>query len=109
MITDKQAETASEFIRDNAEKFGKARAERIYLEEYRKTQKALLMNQAAGTDKTREAKAYAHPDYVVNLKGIQAAREIEEGLRWQMVAAQARIEIWRSQGANNRNQDSSHR
>jgi hypothetical protein len=109
MITDESAEKAAEFIRDNAERFGKARAERIYLEEYRKTQKALLMNEAAGTDKTREAKAYAHPDYVINLRGIRAAREIEEGLRWQMVAAQARIEIWRSQGANNRNQDYSNR
>ena len=109
MITDKEAEAASEFIRDNASKFGKARAERIYLEEYRKTQKSILMNEAAGTDKTREAKAYAHPDYVINLRGIKAAREIEEGLRWQMVAAQARIEIWRSQGANNRNQDHANR
>jgi predicted acyltransferase (DUF342 family) len=108
MIEDKQAEKASAFIRDNAKIFGKARAERIYLEEYRKTQKALLMNEAAGTDKTREAKAYADPKYVTNLKGIRAAREIEETLRWEMVAAQARIEIWRSQSANNRNQDRAH-
>ena len=109
MITDEEAELAAEFIQGSAEKFGKARAERIYLEEYRKTQKSLLMNEAAGTDKTREAKAYAHPDYVTNLEGIRAAREIEERLRWKMVAAQARIEIWRSQGANNRNQDHSNR
>lgn len=109
MITDEEAEAAAEFIRDSAAKFGKYRAERIYLEEYRKTQKALLMNEAAGTDKTREAKAYAHPDYVTNLEGIRAAREIEERLRWKLVAAQARIEIWRSQGANNRQQDQTHR
>ncbi len=109
MMTDKEAEDAAEFIRDSACKFGKARAERIYLEEYRKTQKALLMNEAAGTDKTREAKAYAHPDYVTNLEGIRAAREVEERLRWKLVAAQARIEIWRSQGANNRQIDHSNR
>jgi len=109
MITDEQAEDAATFIQDSAAKFGKYRADRIYLEEYRKTQKALLMNESAGTDKTREAKAYAHPDYVKNLEGIRAAREIEERLRWKLVAAQARIEIWRSQGANNRNQDYANR
>jgi hypothetical protein len=31
--------------------------------------------------------------------------EVEEQLRWTLIAAQARVEIWRSQEASNRLQD----
>jgi len=33
------------------------------------------------------------------------AVEIEEKLKWDLIAAQARIEVWRTEQANNRNQD----
>jgi hypothetical protein len=36
------------------------------------------------------------------LKGLREAVEAEETLRWQMVAAEARVEVWRSQEASNR-------
>jgi len=109
MITDESAEKAAEFIRDNARNFGKARSERIQLEEFRKSKKALLMNQATGTDKTRESEAYAHPHYIELLDTIKLAREEEERLRWLMVAAEQTIEIWRTQQANNRRIEYSHR
>jgi hypothetical protein len=53
----------------------------------------------------REQYAYAHPDYLELLEGIKAAIEAEETLVWQLRAAQARVEIWRSMEASNRNQD----
>jgi hypothetical protein len=49
--------------------------------------------------------AYATDDYIELLKGLKEAVETEEKLKWQLIAAQARIEIWRSQEATNRTID----
>jgi len=60
------------------------------------------------TDKAanaREQYAYSHPEYLLLLDGLKAAVEVEEKLKWDLIGAQARIEIWRTQSANNRNQD----
>lgn len=110
MVTDKQAEGAANFIRDNAEEYAQSKAARRYLEEYRKSQKALLMNQKQGEPQhVRESYAYAHEDYKTNLQGLREAIEIEEKLKWQMEAAKIKTEIWRTQSANNRNIDRAHR
>lgn len=91
---------ALDFIRDNAPAYAKAKAERIYLEEFRKTKKALCMQAALGrgTDaaNAQEREAYADPDYQQVLEALRTAVEEEERLRWLMVAAQAKIEVWRS-------------
>lgn len=95
-----------DFIRDNAATYAKAKSERVYLEEFRKTKKALLMRDAelAGhkTAAAQEREAYAHPEYIVVLDGLKAAVEQEESYRWLIVAAQARIECWRTIEANRR-------
>lgn len=97
---------AVDFLIKNSAKFAKAKAERVYLEEFRKSKKALLMAQCdAKTSAEREQFAYAHEDYRSLLEGLRAAVEAEEGLKWLMTAAQARIEVWRSQEASNRMQD----
>lgn len=102
-ITQANAEAASEFIRDNSNKMGKAKAERIYLEEFRKSKKALLYNQAPdGSIADRENYAYAHADYLQILEALRAAVQEEESLRWLMIAAQVRIELWRTRSANDR-------
>jgi hypothetical protein len=94
---------AVDFIIQNAPKFAKAKAERVYLEEYRKSLKALLMSQSGSQSLgAQERDAYAHEDYTALLEGLKAAVEAEEKIRWEIVAAQARIEIWRSEQANNR-------
>lgn len=103
MITDDGAEAANDFIRDQAPIYAQARANRIYLEEFRKTKKALLIIQAPkGTIPDKESFAYSHSDYIEILEGIKVAVEQEETLRWQMVAAQTKIEIYRTQQANQR-------
>jgi hypothetical protein len=101
---------AAEFIRDNAPIYANAKANRIYLEQFRKSKKALLM--AESPEKTAAAKeiyAYAHPDYIVVLDGLREAVEKEETLKWKLTAAEAKIEIWRTESANNRTIDRSHR
>lgn len=91
---------ALDFLRDNAPAYAKAKAERVYLENFRKSKKALLMRNAelAGHKSAalQEREAYADPEYQEVLKALQAATEEEERLRWLMTAAEARIEVWRT-------------
>jgi hypothetical protein len=70
----------------------------MYLDEFRKSRKAQLMAQA-GTEVLgkQETFAYAHPEYIQILEGIKEAVELEERYRWLMTAAQARIEVWRTE------------
>ena len=97
---------AVDYVLKNAKKFAKAKAERVYLEEFRKSKKALLMQASTeSTSVAQERDAYAHAEYRQLLEGLKQAVEIEEQLRWTLIAAQARIEIWRSQEASNRMMD----
>ncbi|MCE2672762.1 MAG: hypothetical protein LW635_04005 [Microcystis sp. 53598_E5] len=97
---------AIDFIYRNSTAYAKAKAEVTYLEEFRKSKKAILYAQSIGKTVTdRENQAYAHPEYQALLKGLQAAVEAAEELRWKLTAAQARIDVWRSQEASNRAMD----
>jgi len=94
---------AIDYIIKHAKRFAQAKANRIYLEEYRKSLKAILMKRSMeGAIGAQEREAYAHPEYVELLSGLKEAIEIEEKLRWDLIAAQARVEVWRSQEATNR-------
>ena len=103
---------AVDFIRDNAGKFAKAKSERVYLEEFRKTKKALLMKDALlkGYEavNAQEREAYSHDDYVKVITGLAESIEIEETLKWLLEAARLRVEIWRTESANNRMIDRAH-
>ena len=86
--------------------YAKAKAERIYLEEFRKSKKAILMQ--SHNDKpigAQEREAYAHPEYIGLLAALRVAVEAEETLRWRLVSAQTSVEVWRSQEASNRATD----
>jgi len=89
-----------DFLRDNAAAMAQAKANRVQLEEFRKSKKAILMQKAekAGhkSSATQEREAYAHPEYIEFLNGLAEAVENEERLRWLMRAAEVRIECWRS-------------
>jgi cytochrome c biogenesis protein ResB len=89
---------AIQFLIDTAPLYAKAKADRMYLEEFRKSRKAQLASQA-GTEVLgkQETYAYAHADYIEILEGIRQAVEKEERFRWLMTAAQARIEVWRTE------------
>lgn len=94
---------AIDYILKNSAKFAKAKAERVYLEEFRKSKKAILMSHSPEpTAVAREQSAYANPEYIELLEGIKQAVEVEEKLKWELVAAQARVEVWRTEQANNR-------
>lgn len=97
---------AIDFIFRESPLFARAKSDRVYLEEFRKSKKALLMSQSAEKSAVaREQFAYSHPEYIGLLDGLRTAIEQEETLRWRLIAAQARVEIWRTESANNRRLD----
>lgn len=94
---------AVDFIRDNADEYAFAKANRVYVEEYRKSLKAILMKKSMeNAVNAQEREAYSDDEYRAHLQAIFEAIVEEEKYRWKMVAAQARIEVWRSQEASNR-------
>lgn len=97
---------ALDFIRDNAQPYAQAKAQRVYLENFRKSKKALLMRAAEmrghKTAAIQEREAYADEGYIEVLAALQEATEKEEALRWLMTAAEAKIECWRTIEANRR-------
>lgn len=105
-------EEAAQIIREKAPAYGEAKAQRVYLEEYRKTKRAMLMKDALkmGVEaaNAQEREAYADPSYHQLLKGLAVAIEAEETLKWEMESARLEIEIWRSREATNRTQDRAH-
>ena len=106
-MNQKDINLAVEYLYTHGAKYAEAKAHRVYLEEYRKSQKSMLMKAAMadGRSKTAasaEVEAYADPAYLEVLKGLEAAVEREEALRWGLVSAQAKIDVWRSQEASNR-------
>jgi len=105
-------EDAAQTIRDKAPAYGEAKAQRVYLEEYKRTKRALLMKDALrlGIESAaaQEREAYADPAYHQLLKGLAVAIEAEETLKWELEAARLDIEIWRTREATNRMQDRAH-
>jgi hypothetical protein len=90
----------------HSEQYAFAKAEVTYLTEFRKSKKALLFSNAIGnTIADKENYAYSHPEYLEILDDLKKAVAEAERLRWMLVAAQARIDVWRSQEASNRNID----
>ena len=105
-------EDAAQAIRDKAPLFGEAKAQRVYLEEFKRTKRALLMKDALtlGIEaaNAQEREAYAHPSYQQLIRGLAEAIEKEETLRWELEAARLDIEIFRTREATNRLQDRAH-
>lgn len=108
VVTDelRDPDRAVDFILSQAPKFADAKGRRVHIENFLRSKKALLMNQSDGkTVADREAFAYAHPDYIELIDGLEVAVAQEEEMRWKLIAAQLRVEIWRSKEASNRGQE----
>jgi hypothetical protein len=105
-------EQHTQAIRDMAPAYGEAKAQRVYLAEFKQSKKSMLMRDALlnGIDAAshQEREAYSNPEYVALLKGLAAAVEKEETLRWELESHRLDVEIWRTKEATNRMQDRSH-
>ena len=99
------AHAAIDFIIRNSGDYAKAKAQRVYLEEFRKSKKALLMKEAMlkfEAVNAQEREAYSHPEYQELLKGLAAAIEVEEELKWKLGAARMRVDCWRTEESTKR-------
>lgn len=103
MINDNEIDDALEYLRLNGAKAAKAKATRIYLEEYRKVVKSNVMKMYIDKPHTtQEREAYSSEEYKAHLQVMRDAIEADEKHRWGLIAAQAKIEAWRTQNANRR-------
>ncbi len=103
MIDEKEVEAAVDWLRDTANEAAQKRAERLYLDEYRKVLRAKLMKQHMDLPvSAQEREALADPKYAEHLQALKTAIDEDEKMRFLRVAAEAKIEAWRSMNANHR-------
>jgi hypothetical protein len=97
---------AIEFIIKQSGIYAQAKANRVYIENYLRSAKSKMMMESTATSiAAKEMESYATDDYIALLDGLKEAVETEEKLRWQLIAAQERVQIWRTQEATNRTID----
>lgn len=105
IITDEKLQDAVDFLRLNARKGAKARAERKYLEEYIPALRAKLAVECIRNgDSAAKAdiEAKASEAYHKILDAYKTAVEEDEFLQWGRVGADAVLSAWQTQNANNR-------
>jgi hypothetical protein len=102
-LDDASIERALDYLRDQADAAAQARAERVYVIEYRKSLKAQLMAEH-GLEPlgAQEREAYADPRYVEHLQAMRQAVYVDERHTFLRQAAEARFEAWRTMNANRR-------
>ena len=101
--TEKSATEARKFLYTVGAKHGKAKARQSFLENFLKVKLALLMKDSAETTMAgKEMDAKTHPDYLELLQGIEIVQEEAITLGWQLKSAEATIDIYRTESANNR-------
>lgn len=85
--------------------FAKAKAERVYIENFLRSKKAILMRECnEDTVSAREAYAYSHPDYIALIDGLREAVNVEEKAKWALEKFKMEFEHWRTVNANERYQ-----
>lgn len=102
-ISEDDIQKAVDYLRDSAPLAAQARANKVYLTEYRKSIKAMLMKQhgnlALGA---AEREAYADPGYIAHLRAMQEAVFEDAKHEFLREAADAKIQAWRTSEASYR-------
>ena len=103
MITDEQIEAAVDYLRDSADACAKKRAERLYLDEYTRALKSLIMSEhLAEPLGAQERQAYSDIRYRNHLEALKLAIYEDEKGRFLRDAAEAKIRAWQTQSATER-------
>lgn len=109
MSTQIDPNEAVDYLIKHSKSYAIAEANKVYMEELRKTVKAECMKEAENvghkTAAIQEREAYRSEKYKTHLLALQEAVRQREEARWLMIAAQERIAVWRSQEASNRRVD----
>jgi hypothetical protein len=102
-IHEQEIDRALDYLRDSATVAAQARANRAYMEEYRKVIKAQLMKEhGTSTVNAQEREAYSDPRYIAHLDALKIAVYEDEKHRFLLAAAEAKIDAWRTQQATER-------
>jgi hypothetical protein len=103
MISEEEVEKALTWLVENAVKAAQARANRLHLEEYRHTLKAMAMKESGETSAAaQEREAYASEAYCKHLQCLKDAVFEDEKYRLYYRAAEVKIEAFRTLQANAR-------
>jgi hypothetical protein len=95
---------AIDFIFKKAPDYAKAKGNLAQFEAFKHSLKAIEMSKSeASTIGGKEMDAYKSQAYQELCEAIGLATEETELLKWQLTAAQMRVEIWRTEQATNRN------
>ena len=106
MISDDDIEKALDYLRDSIERAALAKANKVYLTEYRKVKKAELMARSNfDAVNQQERFAYAHEEYKEFLLGMKEAIYQDAKHDFLRDAATAKIEAWRTQQSTWRSMD----
>ena len=97
MITNKDIQKAFDFLRDSAVEAAQNRANRVYMEEYRKSLKAQIMAEHNTLPVNgQEREAYKDERYLAHLDAMKEAIFEDEKIRFLIDAAKIKISAWQT-------------
>jgi hypothetical protein len=98
MVTDKMLEQALRYLTDPQQEASKARAAAEHMDDLTKTVLARLMLQSdEKSAAAKEMEARADQSYEVHLQQLKACREVDYMWRNRLSAAEAIIDMWRTE------------
>lgn len=99
-------ETRLTQLRQLAKDYGKWEGRRVFLHEFRKSKKAMMMKAAEcegyKTAAAQEREAYASEEYIQVITALQTATEEAQRLRWELSIAADGLRAWQTEQANKR-------
>lgn len=101
-IDENQAHKAIHYLAETDEQAALAKANVSYLDEKKKSIKAIHFLEAEGANGVREQKAYASDDYKAYIEEYKDAVYAFETLKNKRLRAQLTIDLFRSLNANRR-------
>ncbi len=103
MISDNDIEKAVDYLTQSAFEAATARANKIYMDEFKKVLKAQIMGEYNDlANNAQERYAYADPRYLKHLEALRTAIFEDSRHTFLREAAQAKLEAWRTQSATER-------
>jgi hypothetical protein len=101
VITDRMVEQALRYLTDPQHEASRARAAAEHMDDLTRTVLAkLMMESEHKSAAAKEMDARAHPDFEAHLEALKACREVDYMWRNRLSAANALIEMWRTEQSN---------
>lgn len=98
MIDIDDIDRAVEFLAKSSDEAAQCRADRLHLDDFSKSLMSKIMNEYMDESLgAQERNARSDERYLDHLQALKMARYKDEKLKFLREAAQAKIEVWRSQ------------